>query len=748
MTDRTVAHTGSAVGAAQVRVRVDMLRRGLVRVRLVRAMLWAALVAVAAAFLLRAASWLAVALSRVGPDAANEPATFLQTMGSGMTPWLVGVVVGVLCLVWQRSRWSPITPVRAALWYEERHPRAHALVTLASAEAGTIPDHVEELLARQVAFASAEQVPAGDALRAATWHAWRAPLVGVCAATIGLVLVSLLPQRGLARGVANAARTTLLGNASGTESRTNRLATWRVEIAPPAYSGQPARRLTDSTSVEALVGSRIRVIGAGAAAGLVAVWEQRGSVARLDTLSVSENGNDWQAVVTMPSQPSVLRVYDGPDSRLLALVPRPDSLPVVRLVTPERDSVFRDTTGTLTLLAEARDDLGLRSLVFEVILTSGAGEQYVAKTITLGRKTIANRGSASAAYTTSFSALGVAPGDVMHVRAVARDGHPAADREAGVSETRSLRFARAGEYDSVAVEAAPPPAVDSSMLSQRMLLEMTQKLEARRTRIARTVLVSESRQLATEQARIRRAVSAIVFQRLSGDGESEHVHYEGDGHDVGLTAQDGKLVPTFGGAAGSASTNQIGVPPVGASGQPNNNASDESPIIAVNRPLLEAYNAMWDAGRELELADTRAAIPHMLRALEAIQRARAAERIYLRGSTRAVVVDLARVRLAGRDTGLDSRRAAGPVLPDAERVLEGRLLSAAELLATNAVAARDSLVALRLDALSLSPELSRALESVLTAISTGDDATAPLIRARRTLGAPRATRGLSAWSTP
>ena len=32
----------------------------------------------------------------------------------------------------------------------------------------------------------------------------------------------------------------------------------------------------------------------------------------------------------------------------------------------------------------------------------------------------------------------------------------------GVSETRALRMARAGEYDSIAVEAAPPPDPDKN----------------------------------------------------------------------------------------------------------------------------------------------------------------------------------------------------------------------------------------------------------------------------------------------
>ncbi len=686
----------------------------------------------------------------VGSFSTSSSAALARAVeaGLGLLPVAIGALVAVLAAAWQIRAWQPITRVRAALWYEERHPSAHAVVTLADAEPGAIPEGVESWLARQARFPRGAAVPAERDVRTASWNAWRGPLLGVLATSMGLLALALLPLSAPQRVLAATNATRGAADTGSATARVPRLAPWRVEVIPPAYSGQASRVLTDSTSVEALVGTRVRVLGPGSTTGLLADFTQRGDSARVDTLPVTVRDNGWQVAVVMPERPSVLRVTDEPDSRLLALVPRPDSLPLVRLLLPLRDSVYRDTTGTLTLNAEARDDIGLRSIAFEVILTSGAGEQYTARTLTFARKELANGATGTTTYSSTFAALGVSPGDVMHVRAVARDGHPAADREAGVSETRSLRFARAGEYDSVAVEAAPPPAVDSSMLSQRMLLDLTQKLDAKRSRLERDVFVSESRKLAAEQVRIRRAVSAIVFQRLSGDGEAEHVHYAGDGHDVGLTVQAGQLVPTFGGSAGAAGDATAGVRPVGASGQPNNNVSDESPIIAVNRPLLEAYNAMWDAGTALELADTKAAIPAMLRALEAIQRARAAERIYLRGSTRAVVVDLARVRLAGRDTGQASRRAAGRPVPQAQVLLEGRLLNAAELLERDAVAARDSMVALRLDALEAAPALSRALEQVLSTMAAGSDVTESLIRARRTLAAPRATAGLPAWSTP
>ncbi len=728
--------------AAQVRASIEALRAKLTRVRTGRALLLAAASALAFALAVRLILVVWALVFSASYVSASSTSRVLQ----GPFAWILPVLVFALVLTWHVLRWEPITSLRAALWYEERYPAQHAVVTLVELRDEDLAPPVASRLVRQAAITAGSAVPGDAALRESRMRAWQVPLAASVSALVALMLVVLLasPQSldAIADRASFNAREGTSGSGTHPTNSVERLRDWRIEITPPAYVSAAPTVLDDSSSATGLVGSRVRISGPGKSAGLRAEWTQRGDAAR----QASVDGDDpWQASVVMPPRPTIFRMTDGDASRVVTLIPRADSLPVVQLRTPLRDSVYRDTTGTLSLTADATDDLGLESLMFEVIVTSGAGEQYTARTLTFGRRSFTGARTGSAAHSVSFAALGISPGDVMHVRAVARDRHPAASREAGVSETRSLRFARAGEYDSVAVEAAPPPVVDSSLLSQRMLLDLTEKLEARRPRISRELLVDESRRLATEQARIRRAVSALVFQRLSGEGESEHVHYEGDGHDHGLSLQAGKLVPSFGAAAPGVAG---GAPPVGASGQVNNNATDESPIVALNRPLLEAYNAMWDAGRALELADTKAAIPPMRLALEAIQRARAAERVYLRGRVRPIVVDLARVRLAGKDTGHDSRRRAGDRAALPRELFGERLLRAAELLPVDGVSARDSLVALRIDALGEAPDLAQTLELVLHAISQGADATEPLTRARRTLVRPVPTPGVSAWSVP
>lgn len=731
-TDTSALTPDMAGSASRVRLEVQQVRDRLERVLRGRALL----IAVASGCAVGLACAL-LASQRAVPFDARVAALVL-----------LGGALAATIVFWRvRTRHPEVSLVRAALWLEERAPSAHALVTLVEHAPGALAADTERRLAHR---AQVSPHAASVWLQQVQRHQWRGP--GVLAGALLLMMlatlrVSMATDRSRASDATAGRETRAMTRTTAPTAATSRLTPWRVQVIPPAYSRKAARTLVDSGTVQALPGSRIRLSAAGALEGLRAEWlRPSDSTDASPTVLLRADGVQWVLDVVMPSRVSAVRVRDdvsGTD-RVLALVPQPDSLPQVQLLSPTEDVVQRDSTGALLLRADARDDLGLATVRFELIVTSGAGERYTARTVVLGERALDGARRDSLTVRTTLESLGLVGGDIVHVRAMARDRHPASNREFGVSETRSLRIARADEYDSVAVDAAPPPAVDSSMLSQRMLLLLTERLDARRPRIAREMLVSESRRLASEQARIRRAVSAIVFQRLSGDGESEHVHYEGDGHDHGLTVQAGKLVPSSGVA--SLTVMPGATPPPGL---PASMSADggESPIVGVNRPLLEAYNHMWDAGRALELADPAAAIPPMRLALDAIQRARAAERVYLRGRTRPIVVDLARVRLAGRDTGASSTRRPGAAVSRTRLAWDARLRGAAMLLGTDAAAARDSLLTLRLDALGSDAVFADALEAVLRAAGRGEDATAALVRARRVLSPPQRA-GASHWGTP
>ena len=246
----------------------------------------------------------------------------------------------------------------------------------------------------------------------------------------------------------------------------------------------------------------------------------------------------------------------------------------------------------------------------------------------------------------------------------------------------------------------------------------------------------ESRALADEQRRIRKAVADVVFARAgSGGGAEESSDEEGGAADAGGSARERVLE-----AARRASER------AGAQGALDFE-EDESPVVAINRPLLEAYNHMWDAARALEVAEPAQAIPPMRLALDAIQRARQAERVYLRGRPPEVIVDVARVRLQGkRPEETPAERSGRAALDPAARRRAERLDAAIARLTVHDRAAVDSLVLLRLDALPDAPALAAALGDAVEALRRGRDATAALGRARRlAVGEPRVADTLPAW---
>ncbi|WP_396204703.1 hypothetical protein [Gemmatimonas sp.] len=637
--------------------------------------------------------------------------------------WTVSTVL-VAPLAWvvlaRRTAWPSVQ--QAALWVEER-----AISDARARASGVSSDFAlvtcVELLAdgREVTPAlltAAEQVlarsPVPAALSARRRRRWGGPLLFVTLAGVLLAVVVRRSEAPVLRAVG--------GNAAGAGSTSADaavapLGAWAVRVIPPAYTAQAPRSFGDATSVVALTGSRVDVRGDGAAPS---VQEQRVGDRTSTMRDVEERHGAWRTHAVADSRPTSMTIARGGRSRLLVIEGHPDSIPTVMLQLPARDSVFREATGRLPMLAVLRDDIGLAQAQFELIVTSGEGERFTVRTVTAGAA-VWPRGAVRAARITGtldLAALKLQPGDVVHLRAVARDAHPGPARALGSSETRAFRIARPSEMDSVAVEPAPPPEVDTSLLSQRMLLMLTEKLDKAQRRMARPEVVRESLRIARDQARLRLAVGDVVFQRLSGESSAEHAHYAGDGHEHGVDQQGGKLSMST-----SATTGML-------------EEGNDSPVVAINQPLLEAYNAMWDAGRALEQGEPHAAIPPMKRALEAIERSRAASRLYLRGRPPQVIVDINKVRLAGKDTGQQTTRSSREMLPARAAARDSRLLTVAPLLQREdqRSAARDSLVLLRAEALGDAPAFAAAIARVLRVVEQGGDATASLVDARRALG--------------
>jgi hypothetical protein len=669
------------------------------RLRLVRAILLAAVV-------LRALAWGTAAGLSLLIGAAIVDAR--APLGLGARHVLLAVAAGTQLIVAASLLWrdrAATTLGRVALWIEEHHPSL-AFVLVTAIETGD-----PRLL---------DAAPRGGWARTAGQRAARAMAPPVVAIVVAIAALVVLPP-----GVVARVRSPHAGDALDAVhgARKSRLAPLVARVEPPAYSRLPASTLDEPSEVRALAGSRVVLRGRGEPGGIDAV-------VGADTIVATRAGGEWTIAIALAGKPEALRVRDGAAQRIIALEPIVDSAPAVTLVSPARDSVLRVARGAIPLAAEVHDDFGIASAAFEYIVSSGEGENFTFKSGTVGA---AHPGgpSTSLASSLDLGALGLKPGDIVHVRAVARDANDVTGPGVGSSDTRAFRVARTGEYDSVAVEAAPPSDEDRSVVSERMLIMLAEALEQRRPKLARDSMVSESRSIATDQKRLRRTVGDIVFMRLGGQPSGEEASDD-------VSPARARSMQEMLARADSATDR---------SADPIDFGGGESPVVAVNKPLLEAYNAMWDASTELELGEPGRALPHMRRALAAIQRARQAERVYLRGRPPQVVIDVAKARLQGKDKGSSSARA--PAEADtALRARVARFARAVELVPRDPSAAVDTLLLLRIDALAAAPEFAAALRDATEALrrGRGDDATAALARARRALAGPSMARdSIARW---
>jgi hypothetical protein len=623
---------------------------------------------------------------------------------------LVALAAGVMtaaALAWRDRR--VLSLERVALWIEERFPSLE--FTLATA-VETGDDSVVER------GSAGYWTP--TALRR-TMRVVRAPLASIVVA--GAIVFSL-PSGVVARMRAPHPGDSIDRATLSSRGGASRLTPLVARIVPPAYSGQQSTTVDEPSDVRALVGSTITLHGRGRADGIVA---RRGT----DSILATTDNDRWSVSLRVDARPIALRVVDRRFARIVAIEPVRDAPPTVTLVVPAHDSVLRAPTGRIALAADISDDVGIANAAFEYIVSSGEGETFTFRSGLLGAARPNNK-RASIGASLALESLGLKPGDVVHLRAIARDANDVSGPGIGTSETRSIRIARRDEYDSVAVEAAAPSGEEKSVISERMLIMLAEALAKARPQLEHDSLVKESRGIAADQKRLRRTVGEMVFTRLGGESSGEE-HTDEDSPARVKTMQDML-------ARADSATNR--------STDPIDFSGGESPVVAVNKPLLEAYNAMWDASTELEVAEPGRALPHMRRALVAIQRARAAERLYLRGRPPQVVVDVNKARLQGKDKGGSSVRRANGATDSATRRRIERFANIVELSARNAPAAMDSLLVFRIDALIDAPAFAAALSDAANAMRRGQSAAATeaLAHARRLLaGAPIARDSLTRW---
>jgi hypothetical protein len=236
-------------------------------------------------------------------------------------------------------------------------------------------------------------------------------------------------------------------------------------------------------------------------------------------------------------------------------------------------------------------------------------------------------------------------------------------------------------------------------MSQRMLILMTEALVKKQKTLTRQQLVKESDDIGFLEDRIRKRVYDILYQTDSPDG-------------------------------------------------PGDTEEAESEIQAINNPdLKQAYDALWDAVRSLRIAEPAAALPPMRIALKALDRARLAKRLYLRGAAPRIVVDIARVRMTGKDKGSSSLRPTQFAADSSRREITQGLEVALRKLRSDPRAAMDDLALLRARSLREFPEVAKALGDAAVLLQKNRSPESALARARKALDqSHRGTTVSSDWA--
>lgn len=442
----------------------------------------------------------------------------------------------------------------------------------------------------------------------------------------------------------------------------------RWTVQPPAYAGIAAQDGRGDDPISALPGSRIRI-----RSRFPDRWDGvRASAIGGAALPVRRAGEEWIVEYLMPADArglSLEAMADGGvvDRRIVPLAPLPDQPPDVQLLEPREDMVLASGAGRITLRATAADDYGVGAFDLHWTHSRGSGESYEFVEGDWAFSRVSRNGKSSTGeLVIDLGTLKLQPGDIMHVRAVARDRNNVTGPGESVSRTRIIRVARPEEMDQITTDIGMPPELPKDpVMSQRMIILMTERLIREAPRLSRQELQSRSSDIAQHQARLREIVGEQVYIREADaaiqQGEQDFSYLEQGGtgaddhHDEG-GAQEGARTPEdvlreADEATGIGSIEEF------------EHRHDESAILDVNRDLMRLHNLMWNSQQELNLAKPDTALPYQYDALKIIQQINQAERTYPRGDVRVDPINAAEARGQGKmdDVG-PAARTTGPAL--------------------------------------------------------------------------------------
>ncbi|WP_396594002.1 DUF4175 family protein [Brevundimonas sp. R86498] len=460
------------------------------------------------------------------------------------------------------------------------------------------------------------------------------------------------------------------------------LASTRLRITPPAYTGLPVR---EQTALDARVpaGSRLQwIIGFAPHPASAALTFPEGT-----PVPLVRDGDLW----TGSGVAEASRLYridaDGlARQRLNRIDVIADAAPVVRLVQPEGQLVLVTRGQTQwTPVFEANDDYGLiREAEMRITVTRGDGEN-----ISFERRTLSLQGQGDARrlrFSTPLNLAreGMEPASDLIVQLVVTDNRtPGGQAVEGPSVI--LRWpadlALSDGLDGMAMRVMP-----AYFASQRQIIIDAEALIAERRRLEPRVYSTRSNALGEDQAQLRLRYGQFMGEEAEGGGgggialptndapplptsdaapvddhddHADHAEAASGGQDHGHDHGGAETPAPFGSAVDV--LNEFG------------HAHDTGEAATLFEPrtrstLALALDAMWSSERALRQGQPDQALPFANQALELLKEAQRATRIFLaRTGPDLPPIDLTR-RLTGKREDIVAETPEAPDRPGTDAV--------------------------------------------------------------------------------
>ncbi len=500
---------------------------------------------------------------------------------------------------------------------------------------------------------------------------WSRRSIALAWASCAAVILAILAWPDAAQ----IARTTPADPTATTVVGPPRIATTRLRISPPAYTGLPVR---EQTALDARVpqGSRIEwTIG----------FDPRPASAALTfpdsvPVALTREASGWTAA-RMLDAPALYRI-EAPGlvrQRLSRIDVVADAPPEVRTEDTESQLLMvRPGQTGWTPVFEATDDYGvLASATLRITVTQGDGENI---TFTQRATTLTGSGPARArrfAATLDLRREGMAPGSDLIVQLVVSD-NCAPDPQVVEGPSIILRWPSDLAL-SDGLDGMAQPVMPAYFRSQRQIIIDAEALVAQRRRTAPDQFVDRSNAIGSDQAQLR-----LRYGQFMGE------EAEGGGGGLALPTNDAPTRPALptndapparrpapvddhaghGHAEGEHPV-EAGSPEAVLAQYGHAHDTGESSTLfdtGTRSTLAQALDAMWGSERALRQGQPEQALPFAYRALELLKEAQQATRIFLpRTGSNLPPVDLSR-RLSGDRDGIVADALARSTPPPVDAV--------------------------------------------------------------------------------